>query len=287
VDGAEVTFFDSVLGHEGVTEEMLGHLVAAAVGADAVDGTPNRSLSALAQCVSTAVTRRAVVDRLSAAVSHLDRCSAPASGGRGRYVPAADEVSSVSRAHVFLSRLARLPAADLGVRVDALMSQASAADLQLACAVVLEADASAGSANTAVSIAIRRRLLALTSESAAADLWCVDGSLLSRLSDNDFPIFRQYMRHLLARLQCCLWRLLVEDVDLVETARNVRQSARPVEHLEPGAPGTMCPAQVRRLEEVACAEARGLAGENDSHMGVAPVTRDIEARLLMLLSRCG
>lgn len=296
INSADLDLFDAVLGQEGVSEGVLGNLISAAVDADHADETGNKNLFSVAECIAASVTRNTVVDRLSAALVHLDESlmlkhdcgsavTSEAAEARETLMPASEKASCVARARVFLSRLSRLPESALASRLDALFVEREVGNLQLCCFLLLEGRSSPLRGNQNVADGVQHRLLSMTKPSAAELLWSRDKDLLVDICTADFPLCQQYMAHMLARLQCCLWRHLLNDVDAVAAAAELSVSTVPGS--TSGIDIDLIPARLREQVEASCADARELAGKVDAGLLAEEVVDDISDRLLSVLSQCG
>jgi hypothetical protein len=295
VDGAEMVLFDAVIGQEGVSDSVLGNLALAAADADHADETPNENLFSLAERIASAVTRRTVLDRLNAALCHLDHagaiCNDRSSGGCDTIDPPrsvspfTDRVSCVARARVTLSKLSMAPQHALSSRLDTILQGAGEGNLRLCCYLLLEGRSSTLTASQHVANSVQQRFLNMRNSEAAAKLWSSDAELLAQVSEADFALFRQYLAHLLARLSCCLWRHLVDDaeaLDATDAALREMENACPSGEL-----GRLRRDALRDQCQSACADLKELAGVCDTERPIEEVAGDVTFRLLSISSRCG
>lgn len=291
IDDAEVLFFDAVLSHEVISEDMLGHLSSAAVNADRVDETPDKNLSALADCIAAAVVRRHTVDRLTSVASRLDdaigasgECAISEEAKKVAQKATAAKSSDAGRAQIFLHAFASLAPSDLGRRLDVFFSKGEQADIKMACDVlVLAASAATGSSGarfSTVQSTLRDRLLGLNKERVNEELWTLDKVLLCQLGEADFPMFRGYILHLLARLKCFLWNYLRQDTGMLEAALNAKGISR--------GSGEDKMALLRTQSAAECRDAIALVGSRGgSGSALLSEREDLHDRFSVLLSRCG
>lgn len=282
IESSERLFFDAVVSDDKIDAQKLGFVSAAAASADAAEETPNQSLSLLADCIATSVTRKAVAGRLASALSHIERCEAFRGSACPNLIPEPsttesflDRAMKVSRARLVLERLTLVSVEERKKRLQKLICSGSARELELTCDILAHEDSAENKAAQAVSHEIIAMLLGLERKRLIEEIWGLSINTLARMCANHFPFFQAYIKFLLCRLRIVLWRMWLSNVNVVEVAEKARRSG--IEsgdlarfHLVEGRK------DLRKLADADCAEARELTGTMDEGRSSEEVLGEID-----------
>jgi hypothetical protein len=244
LNDAEVALFDSVIAYENLDPAVIGRISTAAESADIADGSPNKSLAVLADCVAEAVTRRAVLDRLAAAnnvldcrrstqsvliVGNRDRCSLPLAGqghacDRRKWMLSSD----FARARVLFARLSCMPQQELSARLHTLVTVGDPESVLVASLGVADEINCSGTtvttAETTLTTVVPEQLISsdvtreitkilanFSSQRAASTIWKLDPCIMAILCEADFEIFQSYICNILHTLQRAVERQYLNE----------------------------------------------------------------------------
>jgi hypothetical protein len=280
-------------------DTVLRHITAAAVKADAAEDEHDKSLLLLATSASTAVTRCAIIERLSAANAHLEAADLSDDDELPvKQLSGSDLVTWTARGRVFLARLARLAESDFQQRLDALLVTGDVAAVHMLCGQVVEMEDSQygapASAIRRVKNEIARRLGALKPESAFRVVWSLEPAMMCRLCEQDFGIFQGYMMHLLARLRAVIQVLRTLDDQTIALAAVMQVSPQrqrgaiietPTVDEDKGDKVDDAEKKKKEEEELHSNATAWIVSLDDRE--IECVMKDVERRLEMLLLRCG
>lgn len=211
LQNAERALFDSVMGFEELTSDIMTNLARAAAGADNAaerDGYSS-SLDCLADSASAAIRRKQTLAHLAGALaefSNLNDVPQPVTYGlRDLRVSPPSQTCHVSaaKARVLLQRHARLAEQELSHHLDEMCEDADAETMEILCREATTETSGIAAGETVaktkgVKGQIVTQLTTLSRSQGSTILWNMDARLITELCELDFELFAQYISYLLA-----------------------------------------------------------------------------------------